>query len=319
MSGILVLAEHADGAFAPTAAELIGKAAQLAQALGTTVSAAVLGDAPAADLGRYGASKVYTAAGDFAPHDTGAVTDALAAIVRAAAPDVVLGASSFAGRDVFPRLAARFDSAMASACSDLRVEEGRLVGHRPMYAGRVYADVGIQSTPAFFTVRPNSFGQPESAAGGPADVEAVAWEATTPSVEVVETMAPETRGIDLGTADRVVAGGRSLKSKENFDKLIRGLAEALGAGVGASRAATDAGYAPHSEQVGQTGQVVSPSLYIAVGISGAIQHLAGMRTSKVIVAINKDPDAPIFEHATYGIVDDLFEVVPALIDALREE
>lgn len=318
MSGILVVAEHAGGTFAPTAAELVAKASALAGELGTTVSAAVLGDAPAADLGKYGASKVYVASGDFGKHDTGPYTDALAAIVRAAEPDFVIGASSFAARDGFPRLTARFDSGMGSGCSDLRVEDGALVGRRPLYAGRAYADVAISSRPAFFTVRPNSFGQPESASGGAAEVVSVDWESSTPSVAVTETMAPESKGIDLGTADRVVAGGRSLKSKENFDGVIRTLGQAMGAAVGASRAATDAGYAPHSEQIGQTGQTVNPSLYIAAGISGAIQHLAGMRTSKVIVAINKDPDAPIFEHATYGIVGDLFDVVPAMTAALDE-
>ena len=318
MSGILVVAEHSGGTFAPTASELLGKARALASELGTTVAAAVLGDAPAAELGQYGASVAYVAAGDFAKHDTGSFVDALAAIIAAAEPDFVVGASTFAGRDGFPRLAARFDSAMGSACSDLRAEAGAIVGRRPLYAGRAYADVSVSSRPAFFTVRPNSFGQPADAGGADAEVVPVEWTSSTPVVQVLETMAPESRGIDLGTADRVVAGGRSLKSKENFDSVIRVLGEALGAGVGASRAATDAGYAPHSEQIGQTGQTVNPSLYIAAGISGAIQHLAGMRTSKVIVAINKDPDAPIFEHATYGIVGDLFDVVPAMTAALDE-
>jgi electron transfer flavoprotein alpha subunit len=316
MSGILVVAEHADGSFKATASELLGKAAELAGALGTTVSAAVLGDAPAASLGGFGASKVYQAAGDFGTHDSGAAADALAAIIRAADPDIVIGPASYELRDVMPRLTARFDSAMASDCNALSIAGGKLVARRPMYAGSVEADVTLQARPAFATVRPNSFDKPGSN-GGSAAVEAVSWEATTPTTKVVETLKPETRGIDLSTADKVVAGGRSLKSKENFDSLIRTLGDAMGAGVGASRAATDAGYADHSEQVGQTGQTVSPTLYLAVGISGAIQHLAGMRSSKVIVAINKDPEAPIFQHASYGIVADLFEVVPALTEEFK--
>lgn len=313
---ILVFCETSGGAFAPTAAEFVAKASELASALGTTVDAAVLGDAPAADLGKYGAGTVYQASGDFGTYDSGATTDALAAIIKASGATIVIGPSSYAGRDSFPRLTARFDGGMASDCQDLRVEGGALVARRPTFAGSIEVDTTVTAPVAFFTVRGNSFGQPESATGGAATVEAVSFERTTPSVEVVETLAPETKGVDLSTADIVVAGGRSLKSKENFDQFIRGLGEKLGAGVGASRAATDAGYADHAEQVGQTGQTVSPSLYFAFGISGAIQHLAGMRSSKVIVAVNKDADAPIFEHATYGIVADLFDIIPALNEAL---
>ncbi len=311
MSGILVFAEHADGAFKSTATELIGKASELAAALGTTVSAAVLGDAPASELGAAGAAKVYQAAGDFSAYDTGATTDALAAIIREAQPDIVIGTSSFNASDAFPRLAARFDTGMASECTDLTADGGSVVGRRPMYSGKCFGSVSIATTPALFTVRANSFKQPEPT-GGAAEVVAVSWEATSATLTVVETLATDSTGIDLGTADKVVAGGRSLKSAENFDAHIRSLAATMGAGVGASRAASDAGYCSHSEQVGQTGQMVNPSLYIAAGISGAIQHLAGMRTSKVIVAINKDADAPIFEYSTYGIVADLFEVLPAL-------
>ncbi|TNE85793.1 MAG: electron transfer flavoprotein subunit alpha/FixB family protein [Deltaproteobacteria bacterium] len=313
---ILVFADSANGAFKPTAAELLGKATALAAALGTTVTAAVLGDAPAASLGGLGAAKVFQAAGDFSNYDNGAIVDALAAIVAAANPTVILAPASYIGRDALPRLAARLDTAMGSDCSDLKVEGGVVVGRRSEFAGRAYADVSISSTPAVFTVRPNTFPKPENN-GGSAEVVAVDWSASTPTVSVVETLAPEATGIDLSSAGKVVAGGRSLKSKENFDSVIRPLGAALQAGVGASRAATDAGYAPHNEQVGQTGQTVNPQLYIAAGISGAIQHLAGMRTSKVIVAINKDPDAPIFQHATYGIVADLFDVVPELTKAVE--
>jgi electron transfer flavoprotein alpha subunit len=317
MSGILVIAEHTGGTFKSTASELLGKASELAAALGTTVSAAVLGDAPAASLGGFGARRVYQAAGAFAPYDAGATIDAIAAIVRAADPDIVLAPASYEGRDAMPRLAARFDTALASECIGLRMVDGKLVGRRPTYAGRIEEDFTVKGRPALATVRGNSFPKPAST-GASAEVVPVAWTATTPTVKVLETLKPETRGIDLATASKVVAGGRSLKSKESFDSVIRTLGDALGAGVGASRAATDAGYAPHSEQVGQTGQTVSPDLYIAVGISGAIQHLAGMRASKVIVAINKDAEAPIFQYATYGIVADLFEVVPALTEELRK-
>ena len=316
MSGILVVAEHAGGTFKPTASELLGKATELAQALGTDVFAAVLGDAPAAELGGFGAAKVFQVAGDFSAHDTGAYVDALDAVIAASGADIVLAPASYEARDALPRLVARHDGAMASDAQALKIDGGALVARRPIYAGRIEQDVTLKARPAFATVRANSFDKPAHN-GGSAEVVAVSFEKKTPSTTVVETLAPESRGIDLASADKVVAGGRSLKSQENFDSLIRNLGEVMGAGVGASRAATDAGYAPHSEQIGQTGQTVSPNLYLAVGISGAIQHLAGMRGSKVIVAINKDPDAPIFQHATYGIVGDLFDVVPALTEAVK--
>jgi len=191
------------------------------------------------------------------------------------------------------------------------VQDGALAGRRPMYAGKVYADVRISRAPAFFTVRPNSFPQP-SAGDGAAEVIVVSADLPDDPITVVERKKPTTQAVDLTEATRIVSGGRSLKSAESFDAVIRPLAAALGATAGASRAAVDAGYAAHSDQVGQTGKTVNPQLYIACGISGAIQHLAGMRTSKVIVAINKDPEAPIFEHATYGIVDALFDVSPKL-------
>jgi electron transfer flavoprotein alpha subunit len=316
MSGILVIAEHAGGSFKPTASELLGRATQLGGELGAPVFAAVLGDAPAAELGGLGASKVFQVGGDFGTHDSGAVVDAIDAAIAASGADIVLAPASYEMRDVLPRLTARHDGAMASDANGLRVDGGSLIARRPTYAGRIEQDATLIARPAFVTVRPNSFDKAESN-GSSAEVVSVSFEKKTPSTTVVETLKPESRGIDLSSADKVVAGGRSLKSQENFDAIIRNLGEVMQAGVGASRAATDAGYAPHAEQIGQTGQTVSPNLYIAAGISGAIQHLAGMRSSKVIVAINKDPDAPIFQHATYGIVGDLFEVVPALANELQ--
>lgn len=316
MSGILVIAEHSGGSFKPTATELLGKATQLSAELGVPVFAAVLGDAPAADLGGLGASKVFQVAGDFGTHDSGATIDAIDAAIVASGADIILAPATYEMRDALPRLTARHNGAMASDAHELRLDGGALVARRPTFAGRIEQDSTLVARPAFVTVRANSFEKPESN-GGSAEVVAVSFEKKTPSTTVVETLKPESRGIDLSSADKVVAGGRSLKSAESFDSIIRNLGTVMGAGVGASRAATDAGYAPHAEQVGQTGQTVAPNLYIAAGISGAIQHLAGMRSSKVIVAINKDPDAPIFQHATYGIVGDLFEVVPAITAELQ--
>lgn len=313
MSGILVLAEHDGGTFKKTAFELLGKARELAATLGTTVSAVVLGDAPAASLGAYGASKVYQVSGDFSSYNTLRFVRAMAAAVAAASPDAILAPASYSGKDAMPRLVARLGTGQASDCVDLRADAGAIVGRRPLYAGKALADARIAKRPAVFTVRPNSFPLP-AAGSGAAEVIAVdaGFRASDDRVTVVERMEESSKVADLTEAERIVSGGRSLKSAENFDSVIRPLAAALGATPGASRAAVDAGYAHHNEQVGQTGKTVNPQLYLAVGISGAIQHLAGMRTSKVIVAINKDADAPIFEHATYGIVGDLFEVAPAL-------
>ncbi|MFZ5482063.1 MAG: electron transfer flavoprotein subunit alpha/FixB family protein [Myxococcota bacterium] len=306
-TGILVLCETDAGKPRKTAFELLGKASQLG--LGP-VSAVVVGDADAASLGQYGASKVYKVAAS-GGYNTGACVSALQAAIQAANPAVLLAAASQLTRDAFPRLAARLGAGLAVECTDLRAEGGQLVGRRPVYAGKALVDVRVKSPLAIFTTRPNSFplGAP---AGGTAEVVALGDAGGADGVTVTETLKPATTAVDLTEAERIVSGGRSLKSKEQFDAVVRPLAAAAHATVGASRAAVDAGFAGHGEQVGQTGKVVNPTLYIALGISGAIQHLAGMRTSRVIVAVNKDPEAPIFQYATYGIVGDLFEVAPAL-------
>ncbi|MBN2801076.1 MAG: electron transfer flavoprotein subunit alpha/FixB family protein [Deltaproteobacteria bacterium] len=317
MSGILVFAESEAGAFKKTTFELLGKAVELGLALDQRVYAAVLGDAPAASLGGYGASKVFQVAGSFGAYSTLAVTAGLAAAMKASGASVLLAAASYAGKDALPRLAARLDAGHAPDITDLRVEGGALVGRRPVYSGKAFVDVRISSGTAIYTVRPNSF-PAIAAVGGTAEVIAVTAEAGGKDVEVLNTRAPDTEIADLTEAVRIVSGGRGVKDQASYDSLIRPLAAVLGATPGASRAAVDAGFAPHSHQVGQTGKTVNPQLYIATGISGAIQHLAGMRTSKVIVAINKDPEAPIFEYATYGIVDDLFAVVPALTEEFKK-
>lgn len=310
-TGILVFVETEGGRPRKTAQELLGKAVALG--LGP-VSAVVLGDADVSALGSWGAGTVYHYTGEaFGQHSTSVTVKALQAAIGASGAAYVLAAASPTSRDAFPRLAARTGSGLAVECTDLRNDGGALVGRRPVYAGKALVDVRTRSAVGLFTVRPNSFpiGAP---AGGAATVVSGDGGVSMADVDVrlVETLAPASKEVDLTEADRIVSGGRSLKSKEQFDAVIRPLARALGATAGASRAAVDAGYAPHGDQVGQTGKVVNPSLYIACGISGAIQHLAGMRTSRVIVAVNKDPEAPIFQLATYGIVGDLFEVCPLL-------
>jgi electron transfer flavoprotein alpha subunit len=310
-SGILVFCETDGGKLKKTALELLSKAATL----GGEVSAVVIGGSvDAAEAGRHGAATVYTVNGDaFGAYATDAWVKALAAVINKVSPAVVLGGASPIGKDLFPRLGARLGVGSVTEVTELANVGGQVVARRPVYAGKAIATVKVKSSVALFTVRPNSFAV-NPTGGGAASVVAVdaGVSASDLKTQVIEVRKSAQATVDLTEADRIVSGGRSLKSAEGYDSVIRPLAAALRATPGASRAAVDAGYAPHSHQVGQTGKVVNPTLYIAVGISGAIQHLAGMRTSKVIVSINKDPEAPIFQHSSYGIVDDLFTICPAL-------
>jgi electron transfer flavoprotein alpha subunit len=312
-SGILVFCESDGGNVKKTAFELLSKARELVGDLGGSVSALLIGGGDTSSLAAHGADTIYTVNGDaFANYTTGAYAKALEEVLGQASPAVVLAAASPVGKDLFPRIAARCNVGLATECTDLRVVDGGMVASRPVYAGKATVDLTISSALALFSVRPNSF--PVRLVAGAGVVIAVDITLAEGDVltQVVEVKASTLAVADLTEAERIVSGGRSLKSDANFSSVIVPLAESIGATPGASRAAVDAGYAPHSWQVGQTGKVVNPELYIACGISGAIQHLAGMRTSKVIVAINKDAEAPIFQHATYGIVDDLFDVCPAL-------
>jgi electron transfer flavoprotein alpha subunit len=309
MPGILILADHDAGTFKSTALELVGKARELGGPVAALAIGTSSGEGLPADL-------VLTVDGpDFATFNTIPWVDALAAAVAKVQPEVILATANMISKDVMPRLAARLGVGMASDVVELKLVGGAVVGRRPVYAGKALYDVTVKSSPAIFTARPNSF--VPVAAGAPGGVEVLAVAAGASLTTVVETLEPAGDVVDLTEAHLIVSGGRAVKSAEGFDELIRPLAAAIGASPGASRAAVDAGFCPHSEQVGQTGKVVNPSLYIACGISGAIQHLAGMRTSKVIVAINKDPDAPIFQFATYGIVGDIFTVCPMLTEALK--
>ncbi|MGH9260865.1 MAG: electron transfer flavoprotein subunit alpha/FixB family protein, partial [Acidimicrobiales bacterium] len=225
--------------------------------------------------------------------------------------------ASAAGKDLAPRVAAKLGAALAADVTDVTVEGGAIVATRPVYAGKALVRVKLTGRPALLSVRPNVFTPVSRPHAGAQEVAAV----STPAGRVVvrELQAAAAGALDVAEAPIVISGGRGLKEPANF-AVLEQLAQAFGgkAAVGASRAVVDAGWRPHGDQVGQTGKTVSPTLYIAVGISGAIQHLAGMRTSKVIVAINKDKDAPIFKVADYGIVGDLFEVVPKLADEVKK-
>ncbi len=318
--GILVFIEQRDGKIRSVSREALGEATRLAAGLGGPVVGvcAAAADPGLAALGEAGAERVWLAAQPaFGRYDGSGYAAAVVAAVEREKPAAVLFAASSMGKDLAPRVAARLGVGAASDCTALAVEGGRLVATRPIFAGKVIQRVAFTRAPAVAALRPKIFAA-VSRPGAAAAVEtlALADGAAAGRARVVEVAAASGGKVDLTESEIIVSGGRGLKGPENF-ALLESLADALGASVGASRAVVDAGWRPHSEQVGQTGKTVSPKLYVAVGISGAIQHLAGMSSSRCIVAVNKDPDAPIFKVADYGIVGDLFEVVPALTEAVR--
>jgi electron transfer flavoprotein alpha subunit len=315
---ILAVMEQRDGSLRKVSHEILAAARRLADADGGTVDALVLADGPVAgadSLGRFGADRVLTATHpDFRLYQP----DGFAATVGATAVGcsaVVFGATAN-GRDLAPRVAARLKVAFASDVTAVTAESGAVTVTRPVYAGKALQRARLTATPALLSVRPNTFPPVETGKAG--ETVAVEVPAFAAKVTVKEIKAPAQASLDVSEAPIVISGGRGLREPANF-KLLEELAAAFGnAAVGASRAVVDAGWRDHGAQVGQTGKTVSPGLYIAVGISGAIQHLAGMRTAKTIVAINKDKDAPIFKAADYGIVGDLFEILPRLTDEVRK-
>ena len=318
---LLVFIEQRDGKVRPVAREALGEATRLAATLGGPVVGvcAAASDPGLAALGEAGADRVLLAANDrFATYDGEGYAIAVEAAVRATQPAVVLFGGSAMGKDLAPRVAARLGAGLAADCTHLEIEDGRLTATRPVYAGKALQKVRFPRTPALLSLRPKVFAA-ATRVGAAAAVEALAvtLPAGEPRARVQRVSAVAGGKVDLTESEIIVSGGRGLKGPENFP-LIEELAGALGATVGASRAVVDAGWRPHHDQVGQTGKTVSPKLYVAVGISGAIQHLAGMSSSRCIVAINKDPEAPIFKVADYGLVGDLFEVVPALTAEVRK-
>jgi len=295
---------------------------QLSQAGGGPVSLALIGegaDAVLAGARSLPVTKVLVAKHALlSSYSSQAYAVALEAIIAASGARIVLFGATVMGRDLSARAAARCGASLFADCTELSLAGGALRVKRPVYSGKVYAELESKAELQMASIRPNTY--PAAAAGsGSAEVNDVAPDITDAQVRgrVKELVLTSGGKKDLTEAEVIVSGGRSLKSAESFS-ILNDLAGAIGATVGASRAAVDAGYAPHSMQVGQTGKVVNPKLYIAVGISGAIQHLVGMRTSKVIVAINKDANAPIFQKADYGIVGDLFEVVPKMTEEFKK-
>jgi electron transfer flavoprotein alpha subunit len=322
MAGILAVVEQRDGALRRISEEVVTAAAAVGEKLGGEVHAFLAGpagSAGAADgLGKFGAAKVFVAEHDaFKQANPDALSALLADHIRQHGYDVVIfGGSSF-GKDIAPRVAAKLDVPLATDATGVNVEGSDVVITRPVYAGRAIAQVVIEGSPKIISVRPNIFRPQERSAAGA--VEALNTDKVAEArARVREVKAAGAAKVDVAEAPIVVSGGRGLKGPENWH-LLEGLRDALGqsCALGASRAVVDAGWRPHAEQVGQTGKTVSPQLYFAVGISGAMQHLAGMRSAKTIVAINKDPEAPIFKVADYGIVGDATEVLPKLIEELK--
>jgi len=319
---ILVFAEQRDGKFKKVAFEVSHAAVDLGKQLGAEVIGLVIGKGIvpiAADLGGFGVPSVLVVDDDrLAYYSTTGYASAVAKAVEAVSADIVLFPATAMGKDLAPRVAARVKAGLAADCVSLTVENGDVVATRPVYAGKALIEVRVRSQKKVFSLRPNVFSA-GSANGTNAKVEnlQVAFQDSDFSSKVTAVSVAKAGRPDLTEADIIVSGGRGLGGPEKF-AMIEELADVLGAAVGASRAVVDAGWRPHGDQVGQTGKTVSPSLYIAVAISGAIQHLAGMSSSKFIVAVNKDKDAPIFQVADYGIVGDAFEVIPEMISEVKK-
>jgi electron transfer flavoprotein alpha subunit len=317
---ILAFAEQRDAKIKKSSFETVQAASRLAEQLGAECTALVIGSGVlqiAGELGRYGATRILVVdAPEHVRHSNTAYAKVIAQIALQQGAEYVFLPASQMGKDIAPRVSVRLNAGLASDCTALNVENGEVIATRPIYAGKAMVDVRVKTHVKVFTLRPNVFTAIPS--GGGAQVEQVMLPLDQNDfTSVVTAVKVATGRPDVTEADIIVSGGRGLKGAENFH-LVEQLADVLGAGVGASRAVVDAGWRPHDEQVGQTGKTVSPSLYIACGISGAVQHLAGMSSSKYIVAINKDKDAPIFQVADYGIVGDLFEIVPELTAQLRQ-
>ena len=295
-------------------AEVIGEAARLA---GGPVEAVWLtdkaSDAGLKQLGEWGATRVWLLANAaYAPYRSEVWAGAVAELAAKESPKAIFGAVTSRQREFVARLAARLGVGLAADCVAFAMDGDRLVATRPIYAGKILSRVAWAKGPWVATLRPNVFRPAEAQPGKTAAVERPSLSAPAAIMKFVERREDVSTGLpELAEAETVISGGRGMKGPENY-VILEDLARVVGAAVGASRAAVDAGWRPHRFQIGQTGRTISPKLYLGFGVSGAIQHLAGMRTSKVIVAVNKDPEAPIFKIADYGIVADLFEVVPAL-------
>ena len=315
MPGILVFVEQRKSEIRNASLQALSEAKRQGGAVSAVLPGSGIGEA-AAGLGAWGADKIYVADDpNLELYSSDGYAEVVVKAVEQAQPSAIFFAGTAMGRDLAPTVAARLGVGAIPDAVGLELDGETFSVRRPVYSGKATTTADTAgNTPQVISLRPNVFAAEESAGAG----EVVALDGLSLSIRAVvkELLEAEGGELDVAEADVIVSGGRGIKGPENF-ALIKSLADALGGAVGASRAAVDAGWIEHSHQVGQTGKVVSPSLYVAAGISGAIQHLAGMSSSKVIVAINKDPDAPIFKIADYGIVGDLFDVIPPMVDAIK--
>ena len=315
---ILAVLEQRDGLLKRSAFETVSAAYKIASELNLEAEAVVVGNdiSNINDIGNYGLSKVvHLKNADLVNYSSSGYKDAIVNYATEVDADYIMLANTSLGKDLAPRLAVKLGAGCLMDCVKLDTSSGELTATRPVYAGKALVDVKFNSGKKVITIRPNVFkAQPSENSS----VDVTVNEVTSPNLKtrVVEFKKSEGK-LDVAEADIIVSGGRGMKGAEHFN-LIEELADSLGAAVGASRAVVDAGWRTHGEQVGQTGKTVSPSLYVACGISGAIQHLAGMSSSKYIVAINKDKDAPIFNIADYGIAGDVFEILPALTEEIKK-
>ena len=323
MANVLVFAETRNGEVRKIALEAVTAGRKLADASGGGEVHALLAGpigigAKAPQLATHGADAVIVVeSADFAQYARESLAATLADKAKSGGYRAVVLGFSAQGRDLGPRVAARLDAPIASDVTEFAVSGDAITVKHPGYANKVIMTLTLTGTPVVLSIRPSAFTAAESPKAGRVE-QGAASPASGATITVTEVKEGAKGRPDLGEAQIIISGGRGLKAKENF-KLIEELADAFGnAAVGATRAVTDDGWRPHSDQIGQTGRQVSPQLYVAVGISGAIQHLAGMRSSKTIVAINKDKEAPIFKVADYGIVGDVLEIIPALTAAVRE-
>ncbi|HSL89595.1 MAG TPA: electron transfer flavoprotein subunit alpha/FixB family protein [Ignavibacteriaceae bacterium] len=316
---VLVVLEQREKIIKKSGFEALTVAVGLAKQFNTEVEAVIAGGeiSNLADVGKYGVSKItHLKSFEFENYSSSGYNDSISDYAKEVNAEFIILPNTAMGKDLAPRLAVRLNAGCIMDSIDYEIKNGEVTLTRPVYAGKALIKVKFKSQIKVFTIRPNVFKAIKNDSGSPSDISV--REVTSPNLKTRVTSFKKSDGkLDVAEAEIIVSGGRGLKGPENFH-LIEELADSLGAAVGASRAVVDAGWRPHREQVGQTGKTVSPSLYIACGISGAIQHLAGMSTSKFIVAINKDKDAPIFNAADYGIAGDVFEIVPKLTEEIKK-